>query len=98
MVSNLVEAMEMVIAVFHTYSQQEGDLHKLSRKELQQLLRDQFSAFLSPPDDSQEVDKILAELDENKDGQVDFQEFITLVAVLTVLTNEFFKRSSGDKK
>ena len=36
------------------------------------------------------VEKILADLDENKDGEVDFQEFVVLVAALTVACNEFF--------
>lgn len=36
------------------------------------------------------VDKIMTDLDENQDGQVDFQEFVVLVAALTVACNEFF--------
>lgn len=46
------------------------------------------------------------DLDENKDGQVDFQEFVVLVAALTVACNEFFvdyekkncKEDCGSKK
>lgn len=36
------------------------------------------------------VDKIMTDLDENQDGEVDFQEFVILVAALTVACNEFF--------
>jgi len=36
------------------------------------------------------VERILSDLDENKDGEVDFQEFVVLVAALTVACNEFF--------
>lgn len=36
------------------------------------------------------VDKIMKDLDENQDGQMDFQEFVVLVAALTVACNEFF--------
>lgn len=32
----------------------------------------------------------MTDLDENKDGEVDFQEFVVLVAALTVACNEFF--------
>ncbi len=32
----------------------------------------------------------MTDLDENGDGQVDFQEFVVLVAALTVACNEFF--------
>lgn len=45
------------------------------------------------------VEKIMAGLDDNKDGEVDFQEFVVLVAALTVACNEFFvdclKESKG---
>jgi len=40
--------------------------------------------------DPRVVDKIFSDLDENKDGEVDFQEFVVLVAALTVACNEFF--------
>lgn len=36
------------------------------------------------------VDKIVADLDQNRDGEVDFHEFVVLVAALTVACNEFF--------
>ncbi len=36
------------------------------------------------------VEKIMSDLDENKDGEVDFQEFVVLIAALTVACNEFF--------
>lgn len=36
------------------------------------------------------VEKIMSDLDENQDGEVDFQEFVVLVAALTVACNEFF--------
>jgi Ca2+-binding EF-hand superfamily protein len=36
------------------------------------------------------VDKIMSDLDEDKDGEVDFKEFVVLVVVLTVACNEFF--------
>lgn len=32
----------------------------------------------------------MQDLDENRDGEVDFQEFVVLVAALTVACNEFF--------
>lgn len=37
------------------------------------------------------VEKIMNDLDENHDGEVDFQEFVVLVAALTVACNEFFE-------
>lgn len=43
------------------------------------------------------VDKIMKDLDENQDGQVDFQEFVVLVAALTVACNEFFVDSDKNR-
>jgi Ca2+-binding EF-hand superfamily protein len=42
------------------------------------------------------VEKIMSDLDENKDGEVDFQEFVILVAALTVACNEFFVESLNE--
>lgn len=36
------------------------------------------------------VENIMTDLDENRDGEVDFQEFVVLVAALTVACNDFF--------
>uniref|UniRef100_A0A8K9WRG2 EF-hand domain-containing protein n=1 Tax=Oncorhynchus mykiss TaxID=8022 RepID=A0A8K9WRG2_ONCMY len=42
------------------------------------------------------VEKIMSDLDENKDGEVDFQEFVILVAALTVAWNKFFVESLNE--
>lgn len=48
----------------------------------------------SPPPQTQKdtgaVEKIMQDLDENGDGEVDFQEYVVLVAALTVACNTFF--------
>lgn len=36
------------------------------------------------------VDNIMQDLDDNRDGEVDFQEFVVMIAALTVACNEFF--------
>uniref|UniRef100_A0A8C4NS12 Protein S100 n=1 Tax=Dicentrarchus labrax TaxID=13489 RepID=A0A8C4NS12_DICLA len=65
-----------LISVFHSYSGKEGDKYKLSKGEMKNLLQGEL---------------IMGDLDENKDGEVDFQEFIVLVAALSVACHEFFK-------
>ena len=37
------------------------------------------------------VEKIMNDLDSNKDNEVDFNEFVVLVAALTVACNDFFQ-------
>uniref|UniRef100_A0A8C5Q438 Protein S100 n=1 Tax=Leptobrachium leishanense TaxID=445787 RepID=A0A8C5Q438_9ANUR len=94
MCSKLEEAMETLISVFHTYSGREGDTEKLSKKEMKDLLQNELGEFLETQKDATSVDKIMKELDENGDGEVDFQEFVILVASLTVACNTYFCESS----
>lgn len=47
MVSQLENAMESLIKVFHTYSSKEGDKYKLSKAELKSLLQGELNDFLS---------------------------------------------------
>ncbi|KAM3873509.1 protein S100-A1 [Diretmus argenteus] len=93
MSSQLETAMEGLIKVFHSYSSNEGDKYKLSRLELKNLLQGELSSFMSASKDPLVVERIMADLDENRDGQVDFQEFVVLVAAMTVACNEFFVES-----
>lgn len=56
-----------------------------------------LSLHLLPPQaqkDADAVDKVMKELDENGDGEVDFQEYVVLVAALTVACNNFFWENS----
>ncbi|XP_008322028.1 protein S100-A1-like [Cynoglossus semilaevis] len=90
MSSQLNDAMESLIKVFYSYSVKEGDKYKLSNAELRTLLQEELSDFLAASKDPAVVEKIMKDLDENEDGEVDFQEFVVLVAALTVACNEFF--------
>ncbi|XP_012673452.1 protein S100-A1 [Clupea harengus] len=93
MVSLLEKSMEGLIKVFHNYSGKEGDRHKLSKGEMKSLLQGELSDFLAASKDPMVAEKIMSDLDENRDGEVDFQEFVVLVAALTVACNEFFMES-----
>ncbi|KAL6068742.1 hypothetical protein STEG23_029905 [Scotinomys teguina] len=97
--SELETAMETLINVFHAHSGKEGDKYKLSKKELKDLLQTELSGFLDVQKDADAVDKVMKELDENGDGEVDFQEYVVLVAALTVACNNFFwENNSRDLK
>ncbi|XP_004549106.1 ictacalcin [Maylandia zebra] len=92
MSSSIQQAMALLIGTFHKYSGKEGDKLTLSKGELKELLQNELGDIFGKSTDKAEVDKIFKGLDANADGTVDFQEYVTLVACLTMLCNEFFAK------
>ncbi|XP_073703217.1 ictacalcin-like [Garra rufa] len=90
--SQIQQGMAMLIAAFHKYSGKEGDKTTLSKGELKELLTNELGDLLGKSNDKTAVDKIFKDLDANADGTVDFQEYITLVACITMLCNDFFQK------
>ncbi|XP_064497673.1 protein S100-Z [Pseudopipra pipra] len=91
MTTPLKDAMDTLIKIFHHYSGKEGDRYKLSKGELKELLTNELTDFLSGQKDPLLVDKIMKDLDSNDDNELDFNEFVILVAALTVACNDFFE-------
>ncbi|NXK39844.1 S100Z protein, partial [Piprites chloris] len=91
MTTPLKDAMDTLIRIFHHYSGKEGDRYKLSKGELKELLTTELTDFLSGQKDPLLVDKIMKDLDSNNDNELDFNEFVVLVAALTVACNDFFE-------
>ncbi|XP_045402318.1 protein S100-A12 [Lemur catta] len=86
--SKLEEHMEGIINVFHQYSVRTGDFDTLSKGELRQLLSKELANTIKNTKDKETVDKIFAGLDANRDQQVDFVEFTTLVASVLKTAHE----------
>ncbi|KAM9782958.1 protein S100-A1 [Neosynchiropus ocellatus] len=91
MSSRLQKSMEGLISVFHSYSNKEGAVNKLSKTELKTLLQEELSQLITCCNDPAGIDRIMTDLDENGDQELDFQEFVVLVAALTVACNDFFE-------
>ncbi|XP_032873100.1 protein S100-Z [Amblyraja radiata] len=98
MPSQLEGAMDTLIQVFHNYSGKEGDMYKLNKGELKDLLHHELEHFLAAQKDPSLVDNIMKDLDSNRDNEVDFNEFVILVAALTVACNEFFQETMRKKE
>ncbi|XP_018592201.1 protein S100-Z [Scleropages formosus] len=98
MPTQLEGAMDALITVFHNYSGTEGDKFKLNKGELKQLLNSELTDFLTSQKDPMLVEKIMNDLDSNKDNEVDFNEFVVLVAALTVACNDFFQEQNKKKE
>ncbi|XP_048009739.1 ictacalcin-like [Megalobrama amblycephala] len=90
--SQIQQGMALLIAAFHKYSGKEGDKSTLTKGELKDLLNAELKDILGKSDDKAALDKIFKDLDANADGTVDFQEYVTLVACITMLCNEFFTK------
>ncbi|XP_021555697.1 protein S100-Z [Neomonachus schauinslandi] len=85
MPTQLELVMNLMIRIFHQYSCKEGDRFKLDKGELKMLLQRELAIFLSCAKKTpQLVDTIMQDLDANKDNEVDFNEFVVMVAALTV--------------
>ncbi|CAB1332596.1 unnamed protein product [Coregonus sp. 'balchen'] len=97
MPSRLEGAMDTLITVFYNYSGNDGDKYKLNKGELKQLLNSELTDFLTSQKDPMMVEKIMNDLDSNKDNEVDFNEFVVLVAALTVACNDFFQEQQKKK-
>uniref|UniRef100_A0A8C6B477 S100 calcium binding protein Z n=1 Tax=Monodon monoceros TaxID=40151 RepID=A0A8C6B477_MONMO len=89
MPTQLEIAMDAMTRIFH-YSCKEGDRLKINNGELKMLLQRHLTEFLSCQKDPELVDKIMQDLDANKDYEVDFNEFVVRVAALTVACNDYF--------
>ncbi|KAM8960840.1 protein S100-Z [Pelodytes ibericus] len=97
MTTQLEGAMDTMIKVFHRYSSKEGDKYKLNKGELKELMQCELTGFLTSQKDPKLVDKIMNDLDSNKDNEVDFSEYVVLVSAMTVACNDFFEEQLRKK-
>ncbi|KAM9434882.1 protein S100-A10a [Clarias gariepinus] len=91
MPSDLEKAMESLILVFHRYASKEGNTNTLSRRELRELMENELSNFLRSQKDPGTVDKIMRDLDTNRDGEVSFEEFVSLVVGLSIACEQCYQ-------
>ncbi|KAM7138448.1 protein S100-A4-like [Macrochelys suwanniensis] len=91
MASPLEQALAVMVSTFHKYSAKQGDKFKLSKAELKDLLIKELPVFESKQMDDAEFQKIMSDLDANKDNEVDFQEFACFLACVATGFNDFFK-------
>uniref|UniRef100_A0A3B3BAS8 S100 calcium binding protein P n=1 Tax=Oryzias melastigma TaxID=30732 RepID=A0A3B3BAS8_ORYME len=81
--SQLETAMAMLMQTFDTYAGKDGKKESMSKTEVKTMLEKELPALLKTAKNQAEVDKLLKGLDFNGDSEVDFKEFVVMVAALT---------------
>ncbi|NXT00434.1 S10A4 protein, partial [Jacana jacana] len=90
MASSLEQALAVMVTTFHKYSGKEGDKYKLSKAELKDLLNKELPTF-SDQSSEANLQQLMSLLDNNSDSEVDFQEYVTFLACMAMICNDFFK-------
>ncbi|XP_061597762.1 ictacalcin-like [Cololabis saira] len=88
--SDVQKAVDLLVTSFSKYSGKEGDKNTLSKEELKELLQNELGELLCKANEKAAVDRIFNDLDANSNNSLDFREFITLVACLTMVCHEYF--------
>ncbi|XP_035996675.1 protein S100-B-like [Fundulus heteroclitus] len=83
--SELESSMATIIKVFHKYS---GDNCTLRKADLKALINNEMSHFIKKIRKKNILDKLFADLDQNGDLEIDFKEFIALIAMVTSACQE----------
>lgn len=101
--STLEKAMQTLVFVFHEYASKDKDAKgkelskepvdefKLNKGELKELLHKELPHFMGDVRDAHKLNQMMSDLDEDKDGQVDFQEFVVFIASLSCVCNEIIE-------
>ncbi|XP_007946780.1 protein S100-A8 [Orycteropus afer afer] len=84
MLTDLENAMDSLIDVYHKYSLVQGNYHALYRDDLKKLLENEAPTYLKKKD----ADAWFKELDINTDGAINFQEFLIMVIKMGVIAHE----------
>uniref|UniRef100_A0A8D2B8Z7 Protein S100 n=1 Tax=Sciurus vulgaris TaxID=55149 RepID=A0A8D2B8Z7_SCIVU len=84
MLTDLENAMNSFINVFHKYSLEKGNYHALYRDDLKKLLTKECPHYMK----KKSADTWFKELDINSDNAVNFEEFLALVIKVGVAAHE----------
>ncbi|XP_060898754.1 protein S100-B-like [Labrus mixtus] len=89
--SALESGMIAIIQIFHKYS---GHKCNLKKAELKELINNEMNHFIMKIQEKETLDELFADLDQNGDLEIDFKEFITLIAMVTSACHELHPKAT----
>uniref|UniRef100_A0A8C9DRQ4 Protein S100-A8 n=1 Tax=Prolemur simus TaxID=1328070 RepID=A0A8C9DRQ4_PROSS len=84
MLTDLENALDSFIDVYHKYSLRKGNYHAIYMDDLKQLLETECPQYIQKKD----ANTWFKELDINSDGAINFEEFLSFVIKLGVAAHE----------
>ncbi|XP_078517667.1 sentan [Lissotriton helveticus] len=85
--SDLEKAFATAVLVYNSHADADG---KLTKDETQELLQSEFTHFLQGQEEKPKYKELMANLKEDKDNKIDFEDFIILLLSFTLLSDLFF--------
>ncbi|KAF7663024.1 hypothetical protein LDENG_00220310 [Lucifuga dentata] len=87
--TDLENCLDTLINVFHRYADKEKTLDK---KDLRKLLENELPTFLHAQQDPKIVENIIQDMDQNKDQKMNFEEFVSFIAGLSIRCEQQMKK------
>ncbi|XP_008336049.1 protein S100-A6-like [Cynoglossus semilaevis] len=81
--AKLLQLLGSIKGIFAQYAGKDGDGRSLSKRELSELLREEFGITGSA--NKKELDDFFDTLDQDKDNVVDYNEFLTFMVTLVAI-------------
>uniref|UniRef100_A0A3Q1H3K0 Protein S100 n=1 Tax=Acanthochromis polyacanthus TaxID=80966 RepID=A0A3Q1H3K0_9TELE len=88
--SRLDMCVGLLIDTFCNFSGTDDDSSTLSKGELKTLLQKELPFTLDHATDKARLDEVFATLDGDKDGVINFEEFVSMVGAVAALCHEHF--------
>ncbi|XP_039608144.1 protein S100-A2-like [Polypterus senegalus] len=94
----LSDALAVMVGIFHEYAGKDGNACSLNKGEFKALIESQFPHVFENSKDKEGIQKLMNDLDRDKSGEIDFTEYMTFLASLAVVCNEYLLQSLKEGK